>query len=214
MASIHFKYTGSINSQALAGIGNICSNTENGQFTGSVIFSDFPSTFHPAAVGVSLLSVSCTNGSASAYDVPNILTLTLGNYKSIRTVNFLGSGGEPLGQVVIDGTFTKMDDELYSAEVNVSGTYTGPTNLILPFGYDLPLNIVAPDRLQGSFNLNIETESGSHIQTTHTHEFEFLGGTSEPLQDCESQVYYLSNSNWNAANKSLFLPGISIMRKQ
>jgi|GEM_PF-5653001 len=214
MASIRFNYSGNINSQNIDGVGHLCSNVDNGQFTGSIIFASFPASFNPAAAGASLLSISCTNGGASTYDIPNILSLTTGTYTSRRTIDFFEADTTPLGQVIIDGSFTKLDDEIFEANVILSGTYTGATDLIIPSGYDLPLNVTNPTKLQGSFNLDIPRTGGSLIKTTHVHEFEFTSGTTQPLVNCESQIYYMSNSKWNPTNKCLYLPGISIMRNQ
>lgn len=212
MASILFYYSGSINAQAIDGNGNICSDPSTGKFTAAVKFDNFPSTFHPAAVGVSLISLSCSNGSYSSYGIPNILDITNGIYRSRRIVDFSTSTGAPLGQVILDGNFERKNPDLYIAQVSISGTYLGNTNLIIPHGYDLPLTVVNPTKLEGNFSLDIGIQTGGIIQTQHNHIFEFLNGTTQVLNDCTTEVYYDNNSSWDSVNKTLFLPGLSIMR--
>ena len=214
MAILLLNYTGSINSQTITGNGTISSDPATGKFQAGIEFSDFPTTFNPAAVGVSLLSLSCTNGGYSAFDKANILTLTNGIYKSTRTVTFTDQVSNPLGQVVIDGTFTKQDAGIFTADVVVSGTYTGATNLLMPRGYSLPLAPNGTDKLEGNFTITVDTDTGDTINAAHNHVFEFVNGTTQALETVASDIFYDSNLSWDATNKALYVPGLSIMRPQ
>jgi hypothetical protein len=206
-----FNYSGSVNGNTLTGFGSLDSDPNSGRFIGGASFSAFPGSFDPGAVGVSLLSISCTNSGKEAYGQLNIIDLANGGYTSTRTVTFSKPDSTPLGSVTISGTFSKIADTLYTAAVTVNGTYSGPTDLILPRGYDMALTPVGNNELDGDFTMNVVSAGGTYIVAQHHQQFVFNNPTQQPSA-CEINLFYDNNILWNAAQKDIYLAGVSVIR--
>ncbi len=191
------------------------SNASNGHVEGNADFNEFPNDVHPAIASISFLSISCSNNSDNDGDAANIFQIAKNDYTSIRRIEAFDGQGNFLGSIEINGKFTKTGNNSYSAQVTVSGTYNGPTDLLIPSGYVLPLNPDGSHKLQGSFSQNISTKSGQTITTTNEHVYFFDGGTTQELKPIEFELSYdESQTYWNPDENFLNLVGTSIVRPQ
>ncbi len=213
MVTIHFNYSGVLNGEAISGNATMHANPETGELNASANFAAFPASFSPCLAGVSLLSISCSNSGKTEQGAHNIIDVTNGNYSSIREITLFDASGGFLGQVVINGTFTKVSDIVYTANVTVTGNYSGPVNIQFPNGYTLPLNATQPFKLEGSFQKTYLTENGINILTENNHTYFFNNGVSTPLANIECELAYdTQQSYWLPDQKILHVTGTSIVR--
>jgi hypothetical protein len=213
MVTIHFNYTGVINGENINGNAVLNANPQTGEINASANFSAFPDSFSPCLAGVSLVSISCSNAAKTEEGAHNIIDVTNGLYSSIREITLFESAGGFLGNVVINGTFTKVADNLYTANVTVTGNYSGPVNIQFPNGYTLPLNAAQPFMLEGSFPKTYLTENGIEILTENHHTYYFNNGVSAPLANIECELQYNTQlSYWLPDQKILHVTGSSIVR--
>lgn len=213
MVTIHFNYSGVLNGENIIGNAVLHADPQTGSINASANFSAFPASFSPCLAGVSLLSVSCSNGAKTEEGAHNIIDVTNGLYSSIRGITLYDAANGFLGQVTINGTFTKVSDSVYTANVIVTGNYSGPVNIQFPNGYTLPLNATQPFMLQGGFQKTYLTENGINILTENSHTYYFNNGVSIPIADIECELSYnTQQSYWLPDQKILHLTGTSIVR--
>lgn len=210
LVTLIFNYSGTLNSTAVDGSGTLFIDPSTGLFDASISFNRLSSGFAPAAAGWSLLSISCSNAAASE-GPPNILTLTRGDYTSIRRVRAY-DGSTLIGDFEIRGQFHRVDDKIFEADVLLSGFYNGPTDLLPPTGYNLPTTPQPDGSLRGNTTIYLSTASGQTIRTEHEHTYRFEAGTNQPLVPNVMALTYASNSRWYPSDLVLRVSGTSVIR--
>ena len=215
MPTINFTYTGTINEQSIIGEGILRAEPENGLFNASVRFETIPPEFHPIASGTSLLSVSCSNGGL-AKTASNIFSITSGRYQSIRTVSIVDQEtGISAGLFRIHGRFSSPhENETVHADVRLSGSYHGPSELdLLSFrGYELstvPVTGLNVPALFGITRIPILHSDGK-LLATHEHLYLFEAGINEPLV-ANTMKIEVEDLQWDFDTKQLTLNGLSEM---
>jgi len=215
MVQIIFSYSGIINGVNIQGGATMNSDPASGDINAVANFNSFPNDFHPSLMSNSLLSVSCSNGGKAINGAQNILTLSNGQYTSVRDVEIYDSGGQLLGNITINGSFQKVQTNLYTAAVTLTGTYSGPTDIEFPNGYNLPLSPVNSNKLEGSFQKNINTISGQTLSTVNNHVYLFNNGVTSSLEDANFELTYNTDeSYWLPEEKILNLVGNSVISPQ
>lgn len=213
MVTLLFNYSGVINQEAVDGHAELRISQETGAFHATAWFQSFPSSFTPYAAGSSLLSVSCSNGGKNE-GAPNIISLSKGDYTSIRNVTVFDASGKIVGDFLINGRFRKVDTDIFEADVLLSGYYNGPADLELISGYDL---VTAPvegqeDTLFGTTDIDLRSTDGEVFRSHHTHTYRFEDGVTEPLMPNLMAVRYDPSSLWRPERSILTLSGGSFMR--
>lgn len=213
MVTLLFNYSGVVNQEAVDGHAELRISQETGAFHATAWFQDFPSTFTPSAAGFSLISISCSNGSKNE-GAANIITLSQGDYTSIRNVTVFDPSGEIVGDFLINGRFRKVDSNIFEADVLLSGYYHGPTDLEIISGYDL---VTAPvegqdDTLFGTTEIELRSTNGEVFRSHHSHTYRFEDGVTEPLTPNLMAVRYDASSLWRPDRSILTISGGSFMR--
>lgn len=215
MIKILFSYSGVVNGTNIDDNATLFADPSTGDFNAVASFDSFPGDFHPGVLSNSLLSISWSNGGKAASGTKNIFDLTNGEYTSIREVEVLNSSGQLVGNITINGYFEKIEDDLYSAEVTITGSYSGPLDIIFPTGYQLPLTPVSNYKLEGSFQNTIQTDGGQTLTTENNHTYIFNNGTTS---DLEAVIFELTfdtdESYWLPDDKILNLEGNSTINPQ
>lgn len=231
MLVILFDYNGTINIQPIKsrsnkinqiiaaqiiGKGSLNADPETGKFSASAFFEQFPAIFHPFSVGVSIFGIACSHGSYSNYGVPNIYNLSNGNYRSRREIVLVNNNPQKNNnQIIIEGNFQKVSPNIYRASVEISGNYiyNNQLNYKIPPNYALPLtNQANPNSLQGNFSMGIPDTTGGTTPITINHIYQFTNGTTLPIRNCITEVFYNAESFWDINKKELFLSGTSIIK--
>lgn len=210
LATILFDYSGTINDQEVDGHGTLMANSGTGSFSAALWFTQLPRTFPPAVASFSLLSISCSNG-GKGDEAPNILTLSKGNYTSVRHVVVFNAANERVGDFRISGRFSKVADRTFKADVLLTGMYAGPTDVQPPSGYDLPTAPRGNDELFGTTRIVLSTESGARLNTQHEQMYRFESGTTQPLIPNVMALRY-RRSQWDPVSKVLTLSGKSVIK--
>ena len=215
MVQIIFNYSGVINGVDIQGSANMQTDSTTGSLSALANFNSFPDDFTPSLLGNSLLSISCSNGGKAIDGAQNILTLSNGEYTSIRQVEIYNSSNELLGNISINGFFRKVQSDLYSATVTLTGNYNGPTDIQFPNGYTLPLSPSNNNKLEGNFQKRLNVVSGGNLITQNSHIYYFNNGTTSDLQPVNFELSYdTENSYWLPDERMLNLEGSSIISPQ
>ena len=187
MPTIEFNYGGEVNNYNVSGSGKLVSNPDDGKFDANLNFSQMPSEVPLMAWGVSLLSISCSNGGKQVLEAYNILSTTHGPYRSIRTISLMDmSTGMSVGLLRIAGRFSRLSDDYLSADVHLSGSYFGPPHIDYSRfqGYSLPstpmIGLDVP-ALYGVTHMSLMHESGV-LSAKHEQLYLFEGGVTIKLE--------------------------------
>lgn len=212
MVTIHFNYSGVVNGQPINGNAVLQCDPETGNLTANANFASFPDSFNPSLAGFSLVSISCSNSGKAMGSAKNIIDVTNGLYSSIREIELFDASSNFLGNIIINGTFTKVTETMYTANVTVTGNYSGPVNILFPDGYTLPLTAIGNYKLEGTFQKSYQIDGGSTILTENRHTYYFNNGVSTPIGNIECVLSYDTlTSYWLPVPKILHLLGSSII---
>jgi hypothetical protein len=213
MVEINLNYSGLVNGENIQGNGVLQSNSETGLLTGTVVFTEFPNSFSPYPVENSLLSIICGNSAKEQLGAKNIHHITNGHYTSIREVEFTTVDGSFLGNIIINGICDRVSENVFNANVVISGSYTGSLEIEKPTGYVLPLQPVNEYELEGSFDDSVELIEGGSIMAHHQHRYFFNNGVSFPLENVKIDLNFIADETfWNADEKTLQLTGMSTVQ--
>ena len=187
MPTIEFHYAGAINNDDVQGEAELVSNPDDGKFNARINFAQMSSSVPLLAWGVSLLSVSCSNGGKQQMGAQNILSTTSGPYQSIRTISLVDmSTRAPVGLLRIAGRFADDSGDKISADVHLSGSYNGPTDIDTSKfqGYSLPtipVNGMDVPALYGVTHISLKHGSGMLV-AKHEQLYLFEAGITQHLQ--------------------------------
>lgn len=209
--SLIFNYSGTINQEPIVGQGNLVADPSTGRIDATASFSEFPSSFTPTLVSLSTFSISCINGGRSE-GPPNIVTLSAGDYRSVRRVQVYDGGSELIGNIEINGHFRKVADKIFEAEVLISGFYNGPVDLVPSSGYTLPTNPQPDGTLRGSFTQDFQSAGGEMIRTQNEHVYSFDEGITQPLVPNVMVLTFEDGTKWYPSDKILRLFATSVIR--
>jgi hypothetical protein len=214
MVIINFNYSGEINGVPINGNAVLNAEPETGNLMASAQFSSFPMSFTPEEICYSKISISCINGGKGQDGSKNIMEVANNVYNSIRDIDFFNaSTGEFLGHITINGIFTRVSENVFSANVVLMGNYSGPINITKPDGYILPLTKTEEYKLEGSFEKILQTADGEAIKTINYHRYYFNDGVSSPLENIKGILTFdTDETNWNPDEKTLQLKGTSIIQ--
>jgi len=191
MGAIHYQYTGVVNGYKLVGSTGLVGSRETGDFKAICRMGGL--RIPPNLLSKSFISLSCSNMARSVNGGVSIFAVTKGRYISTRTVECFDSDSVYLGTIQALGVFSpvrELKDDVFTGDINVSGTYRGPLDLVLPGKYMMPLKSVGNYKLEGDFEINLKTESGEDIVTKHRQVFYFPDGVREELEATLFTVRY------------------------
>ena len=216
MPTIEFTYSGVINNTPIKGEAELVSNPNGGNFKAEVRFARMSSAVPLAAWGVSLVSISCSNGGKNSGAL-NILSTTSGEYQSVRTISVVDQKTqETCGLLRIAGKFSELLNDRIQADVQLSGSYFGPTDIDLAefSGYSLPaipIRDMDVPALFGVTHISLKHSSGT-LLAKHEQLYLFEAGIRSGLQ-LQSNNMKVAFTHIDAENypNSAVVEGISEM---
>ena len=94
----------------------------------------------------------------------NLFDLTEGNYRVLRAVSYPEF---PDSQIIFDAQVEASNDTEWVTQINVFGTYTGPTDVVANHDYQVSWSCDG-SRLRESGSAVLELSSGKQIRQTWT----------------------------------------------
>jgi hypothetical protein len=187
--TVNGTYTGNINGEAVNGVssGTIdVSGLDPSMNDITINFSDFPISCHPYAQGICWITIVCGNGIAATAPAQNLFELSGGNYSMNRSFTWPSFPGD---EVIATGTASFSGTEI-TYTMNLTGTYSGPTNLIGVASHDVEWGVIENFGVQEEGLAEVLTPTGS-FTTNIVTEFLFPATISQ-LQQGSYQINELS----------------------
>lgn len=210
---ILYYYGGRINNTVVDGNATLFAEPRNGVIEGTVLFRSLDDLFTPAFTGFSVLSICCVCKSRTEGETQNILSLTNGKFTSIRDIEAFDERGNLIGNLSINGLFSRKGEGVVVGDVTITGRYSGPVDLKVPDGYELPLNPEAEYRLTGEFRKTYISSNGMRINTINKQRYIFDDGVTSRLKPVISIINYNADRTyWDSENKIMRLSGYSKIR--
>jgi hypothetical protein len=165
------SYTGSVNGGALsASGGGFLDIGQQGQSEASIGFDALPMGFDP--LSVSLISNLCSNAFRADGDSRNLWDLGAGSYSVFRTFQWIGLSGS---LVTIDSQVVN-DDGFVSTTNTVSGSYSGPTDIVGISNYSVTwLPSTSPGEFFEAGTVVLERATGGQLIMQFASVFSGLG---------------------------------------
>jgi len=201
--------TGSINGDPLSGSGTLIYNTGTGMSSGAIQFSAVPRDWSPLSVsGGSILCFLCTHKCTPHKGAINLDQLTGGNWAGVG----INSPREPEGNIVGNMTQTVVlnkvpgRDNLFIADENISGWYTGPVNLVSSAGYRMLLHQLGPGEVEGTYTQRIDGTNSTYIINSVRRLYTYTGSGVLPFD--EISTFRVTHVEFNRSTNVLTLEGV------
>ena len=140
----------------------------------------------------------------------NLIQVTGGNFQVHRQKIFLDSAGHLVGQIIANGNFTSVNDTMSNFTATVSGTYTGPTNIVSMGANTYDLHQKGAGDVIGTYRIPFTTSSGSVVTELDTAEFTYSGSGVFPGD--EQAIITVDSIVWHPETLTLNWGGTAILK--
>ncbi|MCY7977425.1 hypothetical protein P8843_07175 [Bacillus inaquosorum] len=178
-----------------------------GVFDGFIEFEKRSFSYVPFISGGSIFSICCGNFAMESEGAPNMLSLTGGNYEGYRSYVIQNTKQDVVGSLISTLKMRRLGDELFKANVNLSGIYKGSTKFVAMSSYQILMRQLSLGRIGGRYKQIITTFDNQPY--TINASTEYVYNSSKVLQnDVILDINYKHAINQlSPEGKNIFLLG-------
>jgi hypothetical protein len=166
-------------------------------FTYSALAINFP-------IKIVITIINTWKCTVKADPAANLAQASNGAFNMDRTIT-VRNGPEIVGSFQVLGTVATTGPNTGVANLTMTGTYTGPTDVTGASGYKQTLRQFSPNRIDGEYTQTFTRDGGPDLIAHITNRWTYAAGPGIPAD--EYSVLYVDSLTFDSATKKLNLTG-------